>query len=152
MKQKTLITILFSLWSVAIYAQSEQADLEEKTAQVLALIENRDIKTLKQHTTQKMYCGVCFQKPRNKRNPYSVSKSRFYKKHFNTIFDDELTGRLKRNEKIIITEKSRHSDYIVLFTTYRNNEFDDGHEGAQFGFWFKEENGNLKLSGIETIP
>lgn len=41
---------------------------------------------------------------------------------------------------------------MVLYTTYRRNEFGDGHEGAQFVFQLKEEKGILKLNGIETVP
>ncbi|WP_162796303.1 hypothetical protein [Pedobacter namyangjuensis] len=45
-----------------------------------------------------------------------------------------------------------YGNCIIFYTTQRNNEFGYGREGAQFGFWLKEENGKLKLSGLEMIP
>lgn len=122
---------------------------------IIALIQQNNTVALRQLSSEKMYCYLCFDATLED-EPY-IDKTTFYDKLFNTIFDDELVTRLRRNEKqIFITHDDEYlpnnNAIIVLYTTYRNNEFGDGHEGAQFAFWLKEENGTLKLTGMETIP
>ena len=125
------------------------AESELFVEKIIGLVEQKNIEALKQSTTEKIYCYLCF-KETPKQEPF-VGKQVFYSKHFKTIFDQELIQRLKRNEKkIFITGKD--AAVMVSYTTYRHNEFGDGHEGTQFVFWLKEENGVLKLNGIETVP
>lgn len=135
----------------------EDAELEIKakefTQNLIQLIEQKDYEKTQQHITEKVYCYLCFSETPND-TPF-VSKNTFVHKHIDRIFNKILLERLKRNELTFFTEKSdKEYSYncIVLYTTYRNNEFGDGHEGAQFGFWLKTENGQFKLSGVETIP
>lgn len=131
----------------------ERLDDHKKAEQLadylIELIEQKDIETLQEITTETMYCYLCFDKT-PKQEPF-ITKRSFYKKHFKSVFDNELIQRLKRNEKeIFITDKD--SPIWVRYTTYQNNESGIGHEGVQFVFWLKEENGILKLNGIEVIP
>jgi len=149
MKIKILKIILFFLMSSAIYAQDKLVNVEDKMTEVLSLIESGNIEKLKQESTQKMYCLLCFE---STRNSYFIDSKTFYKKHFSKIFTPELLKRINQNDKKIITEDSENADFITLYTVYKPNEFSDGNEGMQFGFWFKNVNGSLKLSGIETIP
>jgi uncharacterized membrane protein YgcG len=129
--------------------QKKHNEIEYFTNKLIELIEQKNIEALKKLTTHKIYCYLCFQET-PKEEPL-VDQQTFYTKHFKTIFSDDLIQRLKRNEKkIAITGKDL--GIMVLYTTYRRNEFGDGHEGAQFGFWLKKEKGILKLNGIETVP
>ena len=152
MTLKTFFAILLSIFPSVIYAQEETIKVDEKMTELLTLIDHKDMDGLIAISTKKMYCLLCFEKPKNKKEPYLMNKNRFYKKHFNKVFNDENLKRIKRGKKIILTEKSEYYDYIVLFTTYKRNELSEGHEGVQFGFWFKEVKGELKFAGIETIP
>ena len=125
------------------------AESEVFVEKIIGLIEQKNIEVLKQSTTEKIYCYLCF-KETPKQEPL-FDKQFFYSRHFKTIFNKELIQRLNRNEKkIFITGQDAAT--MVLYTTYRHNEFGDGQEGAQFGFWLKEENGVLKLNGIENVP
>lgn len=117
---------------------------------IIALLEQNNTEALQQLTTEKIYCYLCYSE--TPENEPILDKQTFYAKFFNTIFNEKLLSRLKRDEKEIFITSDYDNAIMVLYTIYRNNEFGDGHEGAQFNFWLKEENGTLKLNGIETIP
>mgnify|MGYP003409983101 CR=1 FL=1 len=143
--------ILLLMLSTVFYAQDKLATVDTKMTEVLALIEKGDVEKLKQLSTQKMYCLQCFENSQGKA-PYLVDSKTFYKKHSSKIFNQDVLKRIKEGEKKIITEEATTADYIALYTIYKANELAEGHEGMQFAFWFKEESGSLKLSGVETIP
>ena len=121
------------------------------TDRIINLIEQNDKQELLQLSTEKIYCYLCFDETPIKQEPF-IDKKTFYSNYFSTIFNKELLTRLKRNEKQIFISSENDSAIMVLYTTYRNNEFGDGHEGAQFVFWLKKENNELKINGLETIP
>lgn len=131
-----------------------QAKAETFTQQIINLITEKNYKALESLTTQKVYCSVCFETQPEKNS--FVNKKIFYSKYANTIFNKELLERLKRNETKFSPDGSDPAfgdrDYIILYTINRPNEFGDGHEGAQFVFWLKDEKGSFRLSGVETIP
>lgn len=134
--------------------QNLQTKAEQFTQKIITLISQKDYATLNQLTAQKVYCYLCFETaPEN--NAF-VNKKTFYSKHSNHIFNKDLLERLKRKEiKFAIDQDDPafgDRNYIVLYTTHRPNELDDGHEGAQFIFWLKDEKGILKFSGVETVP
>ncbi|MDN3691785.1 hypothetical protein QWZ06_05725 [Chryseobacterium tructae] len=134
--------------------QSLQINAEAFTKKMIHLITQKDYAALNKLTTPKVYCYLCFEETPGK-NAF-IKKDVFYTQHAGEIFNKDLIERLDRNEIKFSYDGSdpgfKDRDYIVLYTTYRPNEFGDGHEGAQFVFWLKEEKGNFKLSGIETIP
>jgi len=128
--------------------QALQTKAEAFTTELIALIEQKDNATLAQHIAENLYCGMCYP---SVKSPNGISKELFFKKYIYEIFDAELLKRLKHNEsKAFITDEDK--TIMVFYTTYRHNELADGHEGAQFGFWLTEENGKLKLSGLEMVP
>lgn len=145
---------------LAYYGQKKQVNqplqikAEVFTQKIIHLITEKNYTALNKLTTKKVYCSLCFDEAPEK--SYFMGKDLFYKKHVSTIFNKELLKRLNRNETEFSYDGTdpgfKDRDYIVLYTTYRPNEFGDGHEGAQFVFWLKEEKGNFKLSGVETIP
>lgn len=162
MKLTQYLSILFVLGlQFVCYGQKtgeDQKQLQTKagqfTEQIINLIAEKNYKALEPLTTKKVYCSLCFERASYK-NAF-VNKNIFYNKHVSTIFNKELLERLKRNETKFSPDGSDPGfgdrDYIVLYTINRHNEFGDGHEGAQLVFWLKEEKGNFKLSGVETIP
>lgn len=159
MKLTQYLSLLFIGFHLISYGQKKdnkelQSKAEQFTQKVIHLITEKDYAALNQLTTSKVYCYLCFENAPEK-NAF-VGKDAFYKKHISTIFNKELLERLQRNETKFSYDGSdpgfKDRDYIVLYTTHRPNEFGDGHEGAQFVFWLKDEKGNFKLSGIETVP
>ncbi|WP_045500088.1 hypothetical protein [Chryseobacterium sp. StRB126] len=159
MKLKQYLSLLFIGFHLISYGQKKdneelQSKAEQFTQKVIHLITEKDYTALNQLTTSKVYCSLCVDETPGK--SYFVGKDAFYKKHIRTIFNKELLERLGRNEIKFSFDGSdpgfKDRDYIVLYTTYRPNEFGDGHEGAQFVFWLKDEKGNFKLSGVETVP
>lgn len=119
---------------------------------LITLIEHKKIKELMLLTLPKIYCYPCIEDI-TKKEPI-VKKRNFYNKHLKSIFTNDLINRLKRYESFVYhgLHKNNYGDWGVFYTIYRKNEFGDGHEGAQFMFWFKEDTGKLQLSGIEMIP
>ncbi|WCM42689.1 TPM domain-containing protein [Flavobacterium sp. CBA20B-1] len=130
--------------------QALQTEVEAFTTELIALIEQKNTQALQQISTDKIYCYLCFTE-RPEHEPF-VNKQNFYSKHFQNIFNDDLVQRLKRNETTFYTNTTDYGDCLILYTTQHKNEFGDGHEGVQLGFWLKEENGKLKLGGIDAIP
>lgn len=159
MKLTKYLSVLLIGFCLTSYGQKKdskelQSKAEQFTQKVIYLITEKDYTALNQLTTSKVYCSLCFDEAPE--TNYFVGKDAFYKKHLSTIFNKELLERLGRNEIKFSFDGSdpvfKDRDYIVLYTTYRPNEVGDGHEGAQFIFWLKDEKGNFKLSGIETVP
>lgn len=156
------LSLLFVLCiQFALYGQKTaeskkelQTKSEQFTQQFITLIEKKDHDALKKLTASRLYCYLCFETAPE--NPPVVDRNTFYAQHVNQVFNKDLLERLKRNEiKFSVDRDQSQSgsrDYIVLYTTYRPNEFEKGHEGAQFIFWLKDEKGALKLSGVETVP
>ena len=155
------MTLLFivgmQMMSFGQVRQKQDPQLQTKAEQfiqkVMTLIAKKDYAALNSLTTNKVYCYLCFEEAPTK-SPF-IDKKVFYGKYANGIFNKDLLERLKRNETKFSLDASDPEfgdrDYIVLYTTQRPNEFGDGHEGAQFVFWLKDEKGIFKLSGVETI-
>lgn len=159
MKLTQYLSLLLIGFCLTSYGQKKdskelQPEAEQFTHKVIQLITEKDYVTLNHLTTPKVYCSLCFDDAPGKN--YFVGKDIFYKKHISTIFNQELLNRLGRNETKFSWDGSdsgfKDRDYIVLYTTHRPNEVGDGHEGAQFIFWLKDEKGSFKLSGIESVP
>lgn len=159
MKLTKYLSLLLICFHVISYGQKKdnkelQSKAEQFTQKVIHLIIDKNYTVLNQLTTDKIYCSLCFDAAPEKSS--FIGKDAFYKKNVSIIFNQELLERLNRHETKFSFDGSdpgfKDRNYIVLYTTYRPNEFGDGHEGAQFVFWLKEEKGNFKLSGIEAIP
>lgn len=138
--------------SVVYSSWNKQQEVAAAITELITFIEKRDVKTLMQYSAKKIYCPLCTDfSQEDSYEPY-INNHIFYEKYFNNIFDDELIQRIKWNEIDIRLEKSEYGDYFILYTIYRPYESDSGHEGAEFGFWLKKEDGILKLSGVIAIP
>lgn len=137
-------SIVYSSWN-------KQQKIHAAITELITFIEKHDIKTLMQYSTKKIYCPLCADSSqKDSYEPY-ISNHVFYEKCFNNIFDDELIQRIKWSEKDIRLENSEYGDYFILYTIYKPNESGGRHKGAELGFWLKEEDGILKLSGVTTI-
>lgn len=143
---------LIALTNTLEEKQNKSTEAKQFTETLIELIEAKKIEELNTLTSSEIYCYLCFDKI-PKREPI-VKKHTFYKKYFKNLFNNELIKRLKRYENFVYrsSQENDYGDWGIAYTTYRKNEFGDGHEGAQFIFWIKEESGKLKLSGIEVVP
>lgn len=110
----------------------------------------KDIKKISAITAAEVNCHLCADEI--SRGSNLVPKAEFYKKYYHQIFDTDLRERIARNEKKVFPSEAQMGEVIILYTTYRNNEYGDGHEGAQFGFRFALHEGKTQIMGIESIP
>ena len=118
-------------------------------------IDDNDVDSLRQLSSEDMYCILCFDKPDMKGIPYMSTKESFYNLHYKELKKTHLFELAKKSKEIIVTshfDELNRSSIIVLFTIYEKDELALGHEGGQLGLYFKVEKGELKFSGIETIP
>jgi len=73
-----------------------------------------------------------------------------------SIYSSSLWKRASvSKERYIIKESINnevYGDYSVLITTWKENEYEPGDEGAQLGISFKKVGGEFKFAGLETIP
>jgi len=85
--------------------------------------------------------------------PYIVKQDKFFNKYLDSIKNFESWKRAKKSKELILVQENKsRSDISAFFTTWKKNEFAEGHEGAQLGIYFKKINGEFKFAGIETIP
>lgn len=113
-------------------------------------ITQKDIKKISAITAAEINCHLCADEI--SRGSNLVPKAEFYKDYYPKIFDNDLRERIARNEKKVFPSEAQMGEVVILYTTYRNNEYGDGHEGAQFGFRFALHEGKTQIMGIESIP
>ena len=82
----------------------------------------------------------------------------FDKKDFITnqlpaIKNGELYQKAKKSKVLKLwQENGERTDITALWTVYKKNELAPGHEGVQFGIYFKKVGCKYKFAGMETIP
>ncbi|WP_166668188.1 TPM domain-containing protein [Epilithonimonas xixisoli] len=140
---------LLALMQTLENKQALQTKSEAFTTELIALIEQKDNTAIAQHIAEKLYCGMCYP---SAKSPNGISKELFLKKYIREVFSPELLQRLQRKETQFLANSTDYGDCVIRYTTHRQNENGDGHEGVQFCFWLTEENGKLKLSGLEILP
>jgi hypothetical protein len=155
-RQLNIITILFlltsPLWSQDI-STSDSLEIRRKVDIVFESFENPDFTKFKKISTDKIYCIICFSEPDFRNEPYMLDRKDFFKEHLEEINKSESFIRAKKSKEIILVQENKsRSDITAFITTWKNNEFAVGHEGAQLGIYFKKIKGEFKFAGIETIP
>ena len=159
MKKKSYIIIFLLLTSFSLLGQNiEKSDSLKIIATletVFEIFENPDYMNFKSISTNQIYCIPCSDKPDLRNNPYMYNRKDFFKNYLTKIYELEYWKKAVNSEKIIFFKDSRNKkfvDIIVFITTWKENEFAEGHEGAQLGLHFKKIEGEYKFAGIETIP
>ncbi|MGK6352248.1 hypothetical protein [Parapedobacter sp. DT-150] len=104
-----------------------------------------------------IYCMLCeVEDPIIHEKPYNRKNEEFIAENLADILSSDWLQRAKVSDNVFIEETpndpAKRSDYIVFFTTHKKDEMAKGHEGALLGIYLKRENGELKISGFETIP
>jgi len=151
MKKIILFILPIFLFCIPVAAQHNTLpqNAERQLGELLQLIEQGKVDALMKRTTDSLYCSLCFN---DLTDTYRVAKKEFYSTHFHSIFNKDLLDRIKRGKRITVNERSGDHDILLLYATYARDEVAPGHEGAQLGFWLKEENAIFLLAGVETIP
>lgn len=127
------------------------------TSDFIDRIQREDFKGIEHLLAEDIYCFLRFDEMPEER-PF-VTKEMFLRRYIYRVFSQATMERLQRNEMRAGVEEEANADMQpgsvdvrVLYTIYRANEFGDGHEGVQFGFWWNFYKGKWLLYGIETIP
>ncbi|HTO14765.1 MAG TPA: hypothetical protein VLZ83_03300 [Edaphocola sp.] len=152
---KILILLLFG--STSIFGQevncSDSLKIVETYKTLFTSINNNDMEAIIEMSNDKIYCLICFDGPDFSDTPYMIEKKNFLENFLLKIKETEFYQRAtKSDENHFIYENDHRSDITVLWTVYKQDELALGHEGAQFGIYFKKVNGVFKFAGIETIP
>ena len=155
-RQLTILTflitfVLFANGQSIIY--SDSLNIIKSIDQVFKTFESGDFKEFKEISTTEIYCILCEGTLDSKLGPYIIKQDDFYNKYLNSIKNFESWKRAKNSkELILVQENNSRSDITAYITTWKKNEYAEGHEGAQLGIYFKKINGEFKFAGIETIP
>lgn len=103
--------------------------------------------------TRKFYCILCDGTVNSKYGPYIIKRENFIDTYLPSILMLESYQRAKVSKKyILIPENDYRSDVTLLITVWQKDEIAKGHEGGQFGLYFKRKGDNFKFAGVETIP
>tara|TARA_R110001592_G_scaffold9723_3_gene51443 strand:+ start:1546 stop:2019 length:474 start_codon:yes stop_codon:yes gene_type:complete len=157
MKNTLILIITLFYCSTFILGQSVSSSdsLKVITANKLlfSAIENNDLEIIKALSTDKIYCMICFDSTDFSQSPYMLEKIDFINNHLPSIKKNPLYHRaIQSNELLLINEYERRKGITAFWAIYQKNELSPGHEGGQFGVFFRQVNGELKFAGLETIP
>lgn len=158
MKKKHLARWIFLfLWTSISWGQniSEKDSLEimKKVNTVFDLFEKPDFKHFKKISAEKIYCIICFDRPDFKEEPNMLDRKEFFDDYLNQIKQSPNFIRATKSKNIILIRENDHRNNItVFFTIFQQDELAPGHEGGQFGIYFKKVNREFKFAGMETVP
>lgn len=148
MNKAIKILTISLLGSAPIFGQNVSSSDSMKVVRafktLFTAIETDDMEVLTNMSTERIYCIICSNSSDFSSSPYMFDKEDFLKNHIVTISNSE--------ELILVKEDGDRSDITVLWTIFKRGELDPGHEGGQFGIYFKSVNGEFKFAGMETIP
>jgi len=155
-KQLTILTLLITF---ALFANgqsiiySDSLIIIKSIDQAFKTFESGDFKEFKKISTTEICCMICEGTLDSQLGPYIVKQDKFFNKYLDSIKNFESWKRAKKSKELILVQENKsRSDISAFFTTWKKNEFAEGHEGAQLGIYFKKINGEFKFAGIETIP
>jgi len=134
-------------------SREDSLQIMSTVAIVFNVFKQPDLNAFEKISTKELYCIICFKEPDFRKNPYVLKRKQFFNKHLVAISQsDEFIRATKAKEVKLISENDKRADVIALFTIYQKNEIALGHEGAQFGIYFKKIGNTYRFSGMETIP
>ncbi len=157
MKNTLILIITLFYCSTFIFGQSVSSSDSLKIIRanelLFSAIENNDFETIKALSTDKIYCMICSNSTDFSQSPFMFEKIDFIKNHIPTIKENPLFHRaIQSTELLLINEDEHRKGITALWTIYKKNELSPGHEGGQFGVFFRKVNGEFKFAGLETIP
>jgi thiol-disulfide isomerase/thioredoxin len=160
MKKLILILIFFLTLATASYGQTVSKSDSLKVANVRAKVfksfETSNYHEFKSIATAKIFCGICDWESPAIADSYLMSRKPFFNQ-FQTEFRNSYTWiRVLKSDEIIYFQEPianyQYSNITVFFTTWKKDELEAGHEGAQLGLQFKKIDNEFKFAGFEQIP
>jgi hypothetical protein len=151
-----ILTVLL-LSSTFIFGQKASSTDSLKVVktfkELFTAIKTNDMKTITSISTAKIYCMICSDSTDFSDLPYMLDRKDFIENHLPTIKNSDSYQRaIKSDELIVVKEDDHRTDITVFWTIYKQDELALGHEGGQFGIYFRKVNGEFKFAGMETIP
>lgn len=148
----TLLTLSSLSWGQTI-TPKDSLVIMANVETVFNLFENPDYKDFEKKSTEKIYCIICFDRPILNDEPYMLDRKEFFDNHLTEIKKcDSFIRATKSKDVRLIKEINQSTDITVFFTIYKKDELAPGHEGGQFGIYFKKIKGEYKFAGMETMP
>lgn len=152
----TILTILFLLTSISWgqnISAKDSLKLMKQVDTLFDLFENPDFTSFEKISTEKIYCIICFDRPDFEEEQYMLDRKDFFDNYLSKVAQFENFNRATKSKDIMLMKEDNHrTDISVFFTIYQQDELALGHEGGQFGIYFKNENGEFKFAGMETVP
>lgn len=153
MKKILLITPILLILFSCQKKYSEKEKVESTLKSIFENFDNPNFESFKKISTEKIYCLFCFENPNITEEPYTTDREYFFKNFIHIIPELENFKKAKASTELkIVNDNNKRSDIIVYLTIWEKGELEKNHEGEQLGIYLKEENGQLKFAGIETIP
>lgn len=157
MKKTIKILTILLLSSTSLFGQkvpsTDSLKITEAYKALFIAIESNDIETLVNISTDKIYCIICSNLTDFSKSPYMYDKKDFLENHLEKIKNSEAYQRATRSKELILVKENHYRTGITAFwTIYKRDELAPGHEGGQFGIYFKKINGEYKFAGMETVP
>jgi len=157
MKKTLKILIIFLLGSTTLFGQklssNDSLKVVDACKYLFTAIDLNDMESLANMSTDKIYCILCSDSPDFSESPYMYDKKDFIENYLDKIKNSESYQRATTSEELKLFKENDHNTNIIAFwTIYEQDELAPGHEGAQFGIYFKKVNGEFKFAGLETIP
>lgn len=157
MKKTIKILTILLLGSTSLFGQkissTDSLKVAEAFTALFAAIDSDDMETLDNMSTAKIYCILCSESPDLSESPYMYDKKDFLENHLEKIKNSESYQRAtKSDELMLVKENDPRTGITAFWTIYKRVELAQGHEGGQFGIYFKKVNGEFKFAGMETIP
>lgn len=155
---RILATFFFSTLFISIswgqkITATDSLKVMTEVDKIFKVFSSPKLSEFEQISTERIYCIMCFDRPKSKDNPYMLNRKLFFDNYLQDIGKSDIFIRAtKKFEVVLVADNNRWSDISVFFTVYQKDELAVGHEGAQLGFYFKKEKDEFKFSGIETIP
>ncbi len=120
---------------------------------LFAAIETDDMEALINISADSIYCISCSDSPDFSDAPCMFDKKDFLENHLGSIRTIEAYQRATKSDELILVKENDHrTDITAFWIIYKQDELAPGHEGGQFGIYFKRVNGEFKFAGMETIP
>ena len=156
------IIVLALILTLPMVSKSQSVSLSDSSQIVLVLQElfkssaTNHFSEFKKISSSTIYCLICEKKNGSNPEHYLFSRKEFFNNNLNKIVNSDLWKRAQISDEIIYYKEpsvnEQYSSITVLFTILKENEYADGHEGAQLAFYFKKIKGHFKFAGLETIP
>ena len=150
------IFLIISVFFILISCQnklSEEEKVESTLKSIFESFDNPDFESFKNISAEKIFCKMCFENPNFSEEPYKTDREYFFNNFIHILPELESFKKAKEfSEFKIVTGSNEWSDITAYLTIWKKGELGKDHEGEQIGIYLKKENGQLKFSGIESIP